>query len=51
LVSNSVERKPGIIRDTCNALFEEASAGRDALVEIAVVVLIVLEILHALWRR
>ena len=51
LVSNAVERKLAIIRDTYTALYEEASAGRAALLEIAIVVLIVVEILLAVWRR
>ncbi len=43
-VSASVERKLAMIRDTYAALYEEASAGRAALMETAIVVLIVVEI-------
>jgi hypothetical protein len=43
-VSASVERKLAMIRDTYAALYEEASAGRAALMEAAIVVLIVVEI-------
>ena len=42
--SAPVERKLAMIRDTYAALYEEASAGRAALMEAAVVVLIVVEI-------
>lgn len=44
-VSASVERKLAMIRDTYAALYEEASAGRAALMETAIVVLIVVEII------
>lgn len=43
-VGASVERKLAMIRDTYAALYEEASAGRAALMEAAIVVLIVVEI-------
>ena len=43
-VSASVERKLAMIRDTYTALYEEASAGRAALMEAAIVALIVVEI-------
>ncbi len=43
-VSASVDRKLEMIRDTYTALYEEASAGRAALMEAAIVVLIVIEI-------
>ncbi len=43
-VSASVDRKLAIIRDTYAALYEEASAGRAALMESAIVVLIAVEI-------
>ncbi|MBV8092210.1 MAG: hypothetical protein JO110_03045 [Acetobacteraceae bacterium] len=49
LVSIAVERKLAIIRDTYTALYDEASGGRATLLEIAIVVLIVVEILIALW--
>ena len=44
VLSAFVERKLAMIRDTYAALYEEASAGRAALMEAAVVVLIVVEI-------
>ena len=49
-VSASVDRKLAIIRDTYAALYEEASAGRAAMMESAIVVLIVVEIVLALLR-
>jgi hypothetical protein len=49
-VSASVDRKLAIIRDTYAALYEEASAGRAALMEAAIVVLIVVEVILALLR-
>jgi hypothetical protein len=49
-VSASVDRKLAIIRDTYSALYEEASAGRAALVELAIVALIAIEIVLALLR-
>ena len=49
-VSAAVDRKLAIIRDTYAALYEEASAGRAALMEAAIVVLIVAEIVLALLR-
>jgi Holliday junction resolvasome RuvABC endonuclease subunit len=51
VVSAAVDRKLAIIRDTYAALYEEASSGRAALMELAVVVLIVVEIVLALVRR
>jgi hypothetical protein len=50
-VSASVDRKLAIIRDTYSALYEEASAGRTALVEYAIVALIAIEIVLALLRH
>jgi len=49
-MSTSVDRKLAIIRDTYSALYEEASAGRTALMEIAIVALIAIEIVLALFR-
>jgi hypothetical protein len=43
-VGASVERKLGMIRDTYAALYEEASASRSALMEAAIIALIVVEI-------
>ena len=43
-VSASVDRKLAMIRDTYAALYEEASSGRGALMEAAIVALIVVEI-------
>jgi len=51
LFSLAVDRKLAIIRDTYTALYDEAAARRTTLLEIAVVVLIVIEILAELWRR
>ncbi len=50
-VAQAVDRKLAIIRDTYTALYDEASSGRAALLEIAVVALIVIEILIAIWGR
>lgn len=50
-VSAAVDHKLAIIRDTYSALYEEASAGRAALMEAAIVVLIVVEIVLALVHR
>jgi hypothetical protein len=49
-VSIAVDRKLAIIRDTYTALYDEVSSGRTTLLEIAVVILIVIEIVVALWR-
>jgi len=43
-----VDRKLGIIRDTYTALYDEASSRRTELLEIAIVLLIVIEIVLAL---
>jgi hypothetical protein len=48
--STAVDRKLAIISDTYSALYEEASAGRTALMEIAIVALIAIEIVLALLR-
>jgi hypothetical protein len=50
-LSAAVDRKLAIIRDTYTALYEEASARRDVILEIAIVVLIVLELVLALLRH
>ena len=50
-VSAAVDRKLAIIRDTYAALYEEASGGRAAAMELTVVVLIVAEIVLALVRH
>jgi uncharacterized Rmd1/YagE family protein len=50
-VSAAVDRKLSIIRDTYTALYEEASAGRAELMELAILVLIALEIVLALLRH
>ncbi len=50
-VSAAVDRKLAIIRDTYAALYEEASSGRAAAMEFAIVVLIVAEVLVALLHR
>ena len=51
VVSAAVDRKLAIIRDTYAALYEEASGGRAALMELAIVVLIVVEIVVAVARH
>jgi hypothetical protein len=50
VVEASVDRKLSMIRETYTALYEEASAGRTALVELAIVLLIAIEIVLALLR-
>ena len=50
-VNAAVDRKLAIIRDTYSALYEEASSGRAALMEAAIVGLIVVEIVLALLRH
>jgi hypothetical protein len=50
-VNEAVERKLAIIRDTYTALYDEASAGRAALMEAAIVILIVVEVVLALPRH
>jgi hypothetical protein len=50
-VSKAVDRKLAIIRDSYAALYEEASSKRGELLEIAIVVLIVIEIVIAVVRH
>ncbi len=50
MVSTAVDRKLAIIRDTYAALYEEASGGRAAAMELTVVVLILAEIVLAVLR-
>ena len=50
-VSAAVDRKLSIMRDTYAALYSEASGSRGELLEIAVVVLILIEIIIALIRH
>ncbi len=50
-VSAAVDRKLSIIRDTYAALYDEASSSRAEVLEIAIVVLIVVELVLALVRR
>jgi len=50
-LSTSVDRKLAIIRDTYAALYEEASSRRAELLEIAIVLLIVLEVVLSLLRH
>lgn len=50
-VSAAVDRKLSLIRDTYAALYDEASSSRAELLEIAVVLLIVVEIVLALMRH
>lgn len=49
-VSAAVDRKLSIIRDTYAALYDEAHASRSELMEIAILVLILLEVLLAVVR-
>ena len=50
-VSAAVDRKLSIVRDTYAALYAEASGSRGELLEVAIVVLIVIEIAIALLRH
>ena len=50
-VSEGVDRKLAIVRDTYAALYAEASDALGELVEIAIVFLIVLELVVALMRH
>ncbi len=50
-VSAAVDRKLAIIRDTYAALYDEASSRRAELLEVAIVLLIAIEILLAVFRR
>jgi len=51
VVGEAVERKLQVIRDTYRGLYEEASATRTELLEIAIVLLIVSEIVLSLVRH
>jgi hypothetical protein len=51
LVSAAVDRKLSIIRDTYTALYDEASSSRSALMELAILLLIVLEVSLAIAGR
>jgi hypothetical protein len=51
LVSGAVDRKLAIIRDTYQALYDESASARAGLMEAAVVVLILVEIVLAIWPR
>jgi len=50
-ISAAVDRKLSIVRDTYSALYSEASGSRGELLEVAIVVLIVIEIAIALLRH
>ena len=50
-INAAVDRKLAIIRDTYAALYEEASSRRAEILEIAIVLLIVIEILLAILRH
>ena len=50
-VSAAVDRKLAIIRDTYAALYDEASSRRAEILEIAIVLLIVVEIVLAALRH
>ena len=49
-VSNAVDRKLAIIRDTYSALYDEAASSRAGLMEVAVIVLIFFEVILALFH-
>ena len=49
--ATAVDRKLAIIRDTYGTLYAEASSRRAELLELAIVILIVIEILLALARE
>ena len=51
LVSAAVEKKLSIIRDTYTALYDEASSARSVLMEVAIIVLILVEVVLALLRH
>jgi hypothetical protein len=51
MVSAAVDRKLSIIRDTYAALYDEASSSRAEVLEVAILVLILVEIVLALTRR
>ncbi|HEX3348739.1 MAG TPA: hypothetical protein VHS58_11625 [Acetobacteraceae bacterium] len=51
LVTAAVNRKIAIIRDTYQALYDEASSARSEVMEIAVIVLIMVEVVLALFRH
>jgi uncharacterized Rmd1/YagE family protein len=46
-----VDRKLAIIRDTYQALYDESASARAGLMEAAVVILILVEIVLAIWPR
>jgi hypothetical protein len=48
---DGVERKLAIIRETYAALYDEASAARSELMEIAIIILILVEVVNALVRH
>ena len=50
-VSAAVDRKLALVRDTYTALYDEASSIRAELLEVAIVVLILVEIVLAVLRR
>ncbi len=50
-VSAAVDRKLSLVRDTYTALYDEASSIRAELLEVAIVVLILVELVLALLRR
>ncbi len=50
IVSAAVDRKLSIIRDTYAASYDEAPGGRAAAMELAIVVLVVIEVVLALIR-
>ncbi len=51
LVSAAVDRKLAIIRDTYAALYDEASSARSELMEVAIILLIMVEVALAVFRH
>jgi len=51
LVSAAVDRKLAIIRDTYQALYDESASARAGLMEMAIVVLILVEVALAIFPR
>jgi uncharacterized protein YfkK (UPF0435 family) len=51
LVSAAVDRKLAIIRDTYQALYDESASARAGLMEMAIVVLILVEVVLAIYPR
>ena len=50
-VTQAVNRKLALIRDTYTALYDEAAGARTEVMEIAIIALITIEVVMALWRH